>query len=137
MAACAGTYTRDKVENLDNFLDAMGFGLLKRKAAAAMTPKMIITEVGGGKWNVLITTAVSTVSNVDIEFGGETETTDMQGTKRIMRATKDGDTWTFNQTAVDPKDPDQSTVRRFVEDGVHVDMSCGGVTSKQFWKRQK
>merc|ERR1711936_629423 len=51
MVEMKGKYVRSSAENYDKFLDALGVGIILKKAATATTPEMTVEETDG-EWTI-------------------------------------------------------------------------------------
>merc|ERR1712121_588514 len=60
MVEVKGTYERSAAENYEAFLDALGVGMILKKAATATTPVMTVTEEGG-QWTIKTSTMLKSM----------------------------------------------------------------------------
>ena len=127
----SGTWKLEKDENLDEFLKAMGVGMIKRTAAAKMSPTLEITQ-NGDDFQVIMKTPLRN-QEVKFKVGEEFTAQDpLQGKEMKMLATWEGD----KQIIKNVTDPDGVVVTRELEDGKLVQMqSKGGVTCKRIFKK--
>merc|ERR1711890_148592 len=133
MVQITGSYTQTSCENYEEFLKALGFGFILRKAAMASTPVMTITE-SGGKWNMITKTTVKSIE-INFELGKEFEedTTDGRHCKTIV--TLEGNKMTTNQKATKSGEKDVVVVREFSDSGLTYTATCEGVSTVQKYKR--
>jgi len=132
MARFAGNWKMEKSENFDDFMKAVGVGLVMRKMGNSAKPSQHIT-IDGNMWTLKTT---STFKNTEIKFGiGEQfdETTaDGRKTKTVM--TLEGDN-KLVQTQEHKEYPAVMT-RELVDDD-HMVMTCeaGGAVAKRSYVR--
>ncbi len=136
MVKFEGKYTRSKCEDYEAFLNELGVGFLLRKAATISTPVMVITQEDGGKWKIVTST---TLKSMEMTFvlGEEFEETTTDGRNCKTTVTQEGDN-VWKTAQIDTKGKkDVHVTRVFSDDGIDVEMKCGSVVSKQFYKRDE
>merc|ERR1712029_475167 len=60
MVEMKGKYVRSSAENYDKFLDALGVGIILKKAATATTPEMTVEETDG-EWTIKTSTMLKSM----------------------------------------------------------------------------
>merc|ERR1712110_364770 len=60
MVEMKGKYVRSAAENYDKFLDALGVGIILKKAATATTPEMTVEE-SDGEWTIKTSTMLKSM----------------------------------------------------------------------------
>merc|ERR1712029_981058 len=60
MVEMKGKYVRSSAENYDKFLDALGVGIILKKAATATTPEMTVEETDG-EWTIKTSTMIKSM----------------------------------------------------------------------------
>ena len=135
MVQFAGKYKRVKEENYDAFLSKVGVSFVLRKAATASTPSMEITDLGGGKWKIVTSTTLKSMT-VEFEMGKPYDETAADGREVTTTATQDGNTWTIVQKAKKAGEKDVKVIREFNDKGIDVQYICEDVISKQVFERQ-
>merc|ERR1711982_281885 len=112
MVELKGTYERSSAENYEAFLDALGVGMILKKAATATTPVMTVGE----------------------EFDEKTP----DGREVTSIVTQEGDKLICKQTA--KKDSEASTIstREFFDDKcvLHIEIVGKGVSCTQTFTRK-
>merc|ERR1711973_167671 len=135
MVQFTGTYKRTEEEKYEDFLNKLGLGLLKRKAAMASTPTMEISE-SGGKYKMVTSTTLSSVE-LNFELGVEFEETTADGRTCKTTVTMEGDNKMItNQVAQKSGQKDVKVIREFSDKGIAVQFICEDVVSKQFFERK-
>merc|ERR1712227_464834 len=118
MVEMKGTYERSAAENYEAFLDALGVGMILKKAATATTPVMTVTEEGG-QWTIKTSTMLKSMELTSI-------------------VTQEGDKLICKQTA--KKDSEASTIstREFFDDKcvLHIEIVGKGVACTQTFTRK-
>merc|ERR1711915_1149573 len=118
MVEMKGTYERSAAENYEAFLDALGVGMILKKAATATTPVMTVTEEGG-QWTIKTSTMLK---SMELKF----------------KLGEEGDKLICKQTA--KKDSEASTVstREFFDDKcvLHIEIVGKGVACTQTFTRK-
>ncbi|XP_037071643.1 sodium/calcium exchanger regulatory protein 1-like isoform X2 [Pollicipes pollicipes] len=126
-----GDYKLVSSENFDEYMKAVGVGMVTRKAANALTPVVTVT-VNGQHWSMKQVSSFKT-SEQEFDLGVERDITTPDGRKVKSIVTKNGDTLTEKQTG----DGKESTlVREFSDEGIKAVVSCNGVVCTRVYKRQ-
>jgi hypothetical protein len=118
-----------------DFLSELGVGIILRKAATCSTPTMEITK-NGDKWKIVTKTILKSVE-LNFELGVPFEEVSTDGRKCKTTVTMEGDNKLItNQVATEEGKKSVKVIREFSDEGIDVQMICGDVVSKQFFKRQ-
>ena len=126
---------RTKEEKYNDFLVALGVGMLVRKAATVSTPTMEISK-DGNKWKMVTKTTLKSIE-LNFEIGVPFEETTTDGRKCKTTVTMEGDNKLItNQVAIEAGKKNVKVIREFSDEGIDVQMICEDVVSKQFYKRQ-
>uniref|UniRef100_A0A6A7G4V7 Intracellular fatty acid binding protein n=1 Tax=Hirondellea gigas TaxID=1518452 RepID=A0A6A7G4V7_9CRUS len=132
MSLILGKYKLDSSEGFDEFMKALGVGLVMRKLGASTKPTVELIN-NNGEWTLKTTTTIKTTEikfKIDEEFnestydGRETKTTfSIDGNKliQVQNATK-GKSAKF--------------IREFTATEMIMVSECEGVSSKRIYKRQ-
>merc|ERR1712126_54819 len=135
MVEMKGTYERSAAENYEAFLDALGVGMILKKAATASTPVMEVTEEGG-QWTIKTST---TLKSMELKFkvGENFEETTPDGRNVDSIVTVDGNKFVCVQTAKKEGEKSTKSTREFTEEGCTYTIEVTGtdVVSKQVFKR--
>ena len=105
-----------------------------RKAATASTPTMEISQ-NGSKWKMVTKTTLKSIE-LNFEIGVPFDETTTDGRKCKTTVTMEGNTLVTNQVATEAGKHSVKVIREFCDDGIDVQMICGDVVSKQYFKRQ-
>merc|ERR1712227_1040716 len=131
MVEMKGTYERSAAENYEAFLDALGVGMILKKAATATTPVMTVTEEGG-QWTM------QTSMELKFKLGEEFDEKTPDGREVTSIVTQEGDKLICKQTA--KKDSEASTIstREFFDDKcvLHIEIVGKGVACTQTFTRK-
>ncbi|KAL7638934.1 UNVERIFIED_CONTAM: hypothetical protein RMT77_010468 [Armadillidium vulgare] len=133
MSKILGSYVLETSHNFDEFMKALGVGLVTRKLANATSPTIIFTEKDG----VYNMKTVSTVKSYDISFkiGVEFDELASDGRKCKTTFTKDGENKLIQvQKAENGKDA--KYVREFTDTHLNLTCDCDGVECKRTYKRK-
>lgn len=128
----SGTWKLEKNENFEEFLKALGVGILKRTAALKTSPSIEITQKGDD-FVVIMKTAIRN-QEVKFKMGEEFKATDpLAGKEMTMKATWEGS----KQVIKNVTDPDGIMVtRELLEDGKMVQTQTKGTVScKRFFTK--
>merc|ERR1712045_199689 len=131
MVQFAGSYTHVKAENVDAYMAAIGVPWIARKAAAAVTPALEITQ-DGEDWTMSWKTSV--ISNtVKFKLGVEFEEKNPGG--KVVKATLEGNKLTLVHASERAGD-----IRReleFSDTGIIMTMTAvtQNVSAKRHFKR--
>ncbi|KAG7168329.1 Sodium/calcium exchanger regulatory protein 1-like 1, partial [Homarus americanus] len=77
MAPIAGKYTLDSSENFDEFMKALGVGMMLRKLGQTSKPTVELTEKDG-EWNMKTSTAMKT-TEIKFKIGQEIDESTFDG----------------------------------------------------------
>jgi len=89
--AFEGTYELSKSENFNEYMKAVGVGIVMRNMAAAATPKATIThDAGTDEWTVKTSTTFKT-TEIKFKFGEQFPEETADGRKCLSTITKQGD----------------------------------------------
>merc|ERR1712189_103119 len=89
MVEMKGTYERSAAENYEAFLDALGVGMILKKAATATTPVMTVTEEGG-QWTIKTSTMLKSME-LKFKLGEEFDEKTPDGREVTSIVTQEGD----------------------------------------------
>merc|ERR1712058_4802 len=136
MVEMKGTYERSAAENYEAFLDALGVGMILKKAATATTPVMTVSEEGG-QWTIKTSTMLKSME-LKFKLGEEFDEKTPDGREVTSIVTQEGDKLICKQTA--KKDSEASTVstREFFDDKcvLHIEIVGKGVSCTQTFTRK-
>ena len=137
MVVMTGTYIRTEAENYEDFLSMLGVSFLLRKAAAWTMwtiPTMEITN-NGNRWKIITKTILKSVE-MDFELGVPFGDISIDGHKYKTTITMEGDNKLITDAVTTQKGKKSvKVIREFTDKGIEVQMICGDVVSKQFFKR--
>ena len=132
-----GTYIRTEAENYEDFLSMLGVSFLLRKAATWTMwtiPTMEVTK-NGKRWKIITKTILKSVE-MDFELGVPFGDISIDGHKYKTTITMDGDNKLITDAVTTQKGKKSiKVIREFTDKGIDVQMICGDVVSKQFFKR--
>ena len=131
-----GTYKHEKNENFEDFLKAMGVGMLPRSMAMKQSPTIVITQNGD---EFTIVTKGARTSEIKFTVGQEyKENSALEGKEFRMLAT-----WEGNKLFTKNLDkPDGATTTRSIEGGKLViaqtckDKKGAEITSRRIFAKQ-
>uniref|UniRef100_A0A914Y6P9 Cytosolic fatty-acid binding proteins domain-containing protein n=1 Tax=Panagrolaimus superbus TaxID=310955 RepID=A0A914Y6P9_9BILA len=129
----AGNWNFESSDNFDEYLKAVGVGLITRKVAANLKPQIVI-KVDGDHWRL---ESNSTFKNIVVEFdlGKEFEETTGDGRKVMSTFTLENGKLHQVQKATKSGEKD-STFDRYLEGGkLVIDMEADGVKAKRVYTR--
>ncbi|CAH1800879.1 unnamed protein product [Owenia fusiformis] len=132
MAKLQGKWRLDSSDNFDEYMKAVGVGMVMRKLGGATKPNQEISQ-DGDEWSIK---TLSTVKNTEVKFklGEAFDETTADGRKVKTTITAEGDT----KLVQDQKgDPDSVLTRELTDDST-MTMSCvaKGVTATRVYKRE-
>merc|ERR1719158_1935458 len=122
MVQITGVYTQTSRDNYEEFLKALGVGMLLRKAALASTPVLTVSEQGG-EWTINTKTTAKT-TEVKFRLGVEFDETSTDGRQCKTTISLEGDTMTSSQKAQKAGEKSVNVVRVFTDAGVTVTSTC-------------
>merc|ERR1712212_1087503 len=131
MALLVGSYTLTTSDNFDEFMKALGVGLMMRKMGATVTPTLTVKEADG---QYTVTTS-STFKSSEITFrlGEPVKETTMDGREAMSTFTLEGNTLTQKQEA--SKGASSTYIRIFKEKELETICECNGVKATRIYKR--
>merc|ERR1712098_896354 len=89
MVEMKGTYERSAAENYEAFLDALGVGMILKKAATATTPVMTVSEEGG-QWTIKTSTMLKSME-LKFKLGEEFDEKTPDGREVTSIVTQEGE----------------------------------------------
>ncbi|XP_022165561.1 fatty acid-binding protein, muscle-like [Myzus persicae] len=124
-------YKLDTSENFDEYMKALGVGLVKRTLGNTATPVVELIKKENGK---LVLTSISTMKNSFIEFNLDEEfieeTIDNRKVNSIIR--QDGNKLVHIQKS--DKHSDTTIVREFNPDELKMTLTIDGITCTRIYK---
>jgi|ERR1711915_92552 len=133
MSKIQGKYTLDSSENFDEFMKALGVGLVMRKLGQTSKPTVELTE-SNGEWLLKTTTAMKT-TELKFKVGEEFNESTYDGRECKTKFTiEDGNKLVQVQNAT--KGKSAKFVREFTDTEMIMVSECDGVQSKRIYKRQ-
>merc|ERR1712227_564816 len=124
MVEMKGTYERSAAENYEAFLDALGVGMILKKAATATTPVMTVTEEGG-QWTIKTSTMLKSME-LKFKLGEEFEEKTPDGREVKAVVTQEGDKLITVQTAKKEGEKSTKSTREFFDDKCIVTIEIAG-----------
>jgi len=137
MAPIIGTYKLDTSENFDEFMKALGVGMVMRKMANAATPVVTVTKEEDETYNIKQVTTFKT-TEIKFKLGEEFDETTADGRVVKSTITLDGNTLKHKQVGdVAKKEKDSTMDREFTD--THMNMFCkvDDITCTRKYKRQE
>jgi len=135
MANIEGKYTLDFTENFDEFMKALGVGMVMRKMANSATPVVTITK----EEDTYTVKQATTFKTTEIKFklGEEFEETTADGRVVKSTITLEGNMLKHKQVGDAAKKEKDSTMDREFTD-THMNMFCkvDDITCKRNYKRE-
>jgi hypothetical protein len=129
--AFEGTYELTKSENFNEYMKAVGVGIVMRNMAAAATPKATIAKEGD-EWTYKTSTTFKT-TEIKFKLGEEFKEETADGRKCLSTITQEGDNkWKHVQ-----KINDQELVmyREFTDAEMKMTLEAPGVVCTRLYKR--
>jgi len=135
MASIIGKYKLETSENFDDFMKALGVGMVMRKMANAATPVLEIV-LDNDTYSMKTTTTFKT-TEIKFKLGEEFEETTADGRVVKSTITLDGLKMTHNQKG-DPekKEKDSVLTREFTDKEMIMECKVDDIISKRVYKRQ-
>nr|ALS04844.1 cellular retinoic acid-binding protein 2 [Pseudodiaptomus poplesia] len=124
MDSFKGKYERVFADNYEEFLKALGVGLLLRKAATVSTPVMEVSEENG-TWTIKTSTTLKTME-LKFKIGEEFDETTPDGRDVTALVTLDGNKLVTVQKAKKDGVASTKSVREFNGDEVVYTMTIDG-----------
>ncbi len=134
MVQFSGKYKQTKEEHYEDFLKAMGLGIVLRKVATATSPTVTISEEGPNKWKI-VSAVVKIAEEEKFEFGKTFDEETIDGRKVTTTWTLEGDKWVQVQKNKKAGGPDCKVTRVFSNQGIEVTYETTGVTAKCYFQR--
>ncbi|KAK8743640.1 hypothetical protein OTU49_001180 [Cherax quadricarinatus] len=136
MAKIEGKYKMESSENFDEFMKALGVGLVMRKMGNAATPTVEITKDG----DFYTMKTITTFKNTEVKFklGEEFAETTADGRDVKSTITLEGNKMTHNQKG-DPekKEKDSVLIREFTDSEMIMECKVDDIVCKRVYKRQE
>ncbi|XP_050719262.1 sodium/calcium exchanger regulatory protein 1-like [Eriocheir sinensis] len=134
MAKIVGKYKMESSENFDEFMKALGVGLVMRKMGNAATPTVEITEEDGTYSMKTITTFKTT--EIKFKLGEEFEETTADGRNVKSTITIEGNKMTHKQTGDKKKEEKDSVItREFTDTELIAECKVDDIVCKRVYKR--
>merc|ERR1712042_164811 len=124
MVEMKGTYERSAAENYEAFLDALGVGMILKKAATATTPVMTVSEENG-EWTIKTSTMLKSME-LKFKLGEEFEEKTPDGREVKAVVTQEGDKLITVQTAKKEGEKSTKSTREFFDDKCVVTIEITG-----------
>nr|ALS04897.1 cellular retinoic acid-binding protein 2 [Pseudodiaptomus poplesia] len=124
MDSFKGKYERVSADNYEEFLKALGVGLLLRKAATVSTPVMEVSEESG-TWTIKTSTSLKTME-LKFKIGEEFEETTQDGREVTALVTLDGNKLVTVQKAKKDGVASTKSIREFNGDEVVCTLTIDG-----------
>lgn len=132
MSLIPGKYTLDSSENFDEFMKALGVGLVMRKLGATTKPTVELIN-NNGEWTLKTSTTMKT-TEIKFKIDEVFDETTYDGRECKTTFTIDGNKLIQDQKAT--KGKSAKFVREFTDTEMIMVSECEGVTSKRIYKRQ-
>ncbi|KAK3867456.1 hypothetical protein Pcinc_027090 [Petrolisthes cinctipes] len=135
MAKIVGKYKMETSENFDEFMKALGVGMVMRKMGNAATPTVEITKDDDGTYTLKTTTTFKT-SEIKFKLGQEFEETTLDGRCVKSTITLDGNKMTHNQVGDKEKKEKNSVLTRdFTDTEMVMECKVDDIVCKRAYKR--
>lgn len=126
-----GSFTLVKSEGFDEFMKALGVGMVMRKMGNSATPTVTFSEAGG-EYTMKTTTTFKT-TEIKFKIGEPFPETTMDGREAQTTFSLEGSKLTQVQKA--SKGPDATYVRIFAEADMTTICEVAGIKSTRVYKR--
>jgi len=126
-----GNYDMTDSENFDEFMKALGVGMIMRKMGNSMKPSISFT-LAGDTYTMKTSSSVKT-TEVQFVLGKPFKETTMDGREAETTFTLEGNVLTQKQVAA--KGPSATYVRTFTDSSLVAVCECDGVKSTRTYKR--
>nr|ADY80038.1 fatty acid binding protein [Procambarus clarkii] len=134
MAKIAGKYKMESSENFDDFMKALGVGLVMRKMGNAATPTVEIS-LEDDVYTMKTTTTFKT-TEVKFKLGEEFEETTADGRNVKSTITLEGNKMIHNQKGDEEKKEKSSVLtREFTETEMLMECKVDDIVCKRVYKR--
>uniref|UniRef100_A0A914Z1B5 Cytosolic fatty-acid binding proteins domain-containing protein n=1 Tax=Panagrolaimus superbus TaxID=310955 RepID=A0A914Z1B5_9BILA len=129
----AGKWDFESSENFDEYMKAVGVGLITRKVANNAKPTLVF-EINGDHWTIK---SLSAIKNVTVEFELDKEFEETTGDGRKVMSTFTLENGKLHQVQkATKKDEKDSTFNRYIEGGkLIIEMEANGVKAKRVYTR--
>ncbi|XP_018016451.1 sodium/calcium exchanger regulatory protein 1 [Hyalella azteca] len=135
-AKIVGKYKMESSEGFDEFMKALGVGLVMRKMASTATPSLEISENEGTYTMKTVTTFKTT--EISFKLGEPFTETTADGRVVQSTITLDGNTMTHKQVGDKEKNEKDSILTRVFNDtGIDMECKVDDVVCKRIYKRQE
>ncbi|XP_063860257.1 sodium/calcium exchanger regulatory protein 1-like [Scylla paramamosain] len=135
MAKIVGKYKMDSSEGFDEFMKALGVGMVMRKMGNAATPTVEITLDDGTYTLKTVTTFKTT--EIKFKLGEEFEETTADGRTVKSTITLDGNKLIHNQVGdKEKKEKDSVLTREFTDTEMLMECKVDDIVCKRVYKRQ-
>nr|AFN08746.1 fatty acid binding protein [Scylla paramamosain] len=135
MAKIVGKYKMDSSEGFDDFMKALGVGMVMRKMGNAATPTVEITLDDGTYTLKTVTTFKTT--EIKFKLGEEFEETTADGRTVKSTITLDGNKLIHNQVGdKEKKEKDSVLTREFTDTEMLMECKVDDIVCKRVYKRQ-
>merc|ERR1712029_58509 len=114
MVEMKGKYVRSSAENYDKFLDALGVGIILKKAATATTPEMTVEETDG-EWTIKTSTMLKSME-LKFKLGEKFDEKTPDGREVTSLVELDGNKLITTQTAKKAGEKSTKSTREFFDD---------------------
>jgi ketosteroid isomerase-like protein len=131
MSSIVGSYKLTKSENFEEYMKAIGVGLVMRKMAATATPTTEITQ-NGDDWNIKTSTTFKT-TEIKFKLGEPFDEETADGRKCKSTITQEGDKKLVHEQK--SGDSTLKIVREFKDDEMTMILEAPGVTSTRVYKK--
>ncbi|XP_068218255.1 sodium/calcium exchanger regulatory protein 1 [Palaemon carinicauda] len=135
MAKIVGKYKLETSENFDEFMKALGVGLVMRKMGNTATPSVEITLEG----DTYSLKTITTFKTTEIKFKLDEEFEETTADGRVVKSTikLDGNKLIHNQVGdKEKKEKDSLLTREFTDTEMIMECKVDDVVSKRVYKRQ-
>jgi fatty acid-binding protein 3 len=131
MAGFEGKWNVDSTEHFDDYMKALGVGMVMRKMGASVKPIVTISR-NADTWTIKSESSLKTTS-FDFQFGKEFDETTADGRNVKSTITEDSpQKWTHVQKG----DPPSTLVRELLDGNtLKLTMTAKGVTATRIYKR--
>lgn len=136
MAKIEGTYKLDFSENFDEFMKAMGVGMVMRKMANAATPVVTVSKED----ETYTIKQSTTFKTTEIKFKLGEEFDETTGDGRLVKSTitLEGSTLKHKQVGdASKKEKDSTMDRIFTETHMNMECKVDDILCKRNYKRQE
>ncbi|XP_037777785.1 sodium/calcium exchanger regulatory protein 1-like [Penaeus monodon] len=134
MAKIEGKFKMESSENFDEFMKALGVGLVMRKMGNAATPTVEITK--DGDTYAMKTTTTFKTTEIKFKLGEEFEETTADGRVVKSTITLDGNKLVHKQVGdKEKKEKDSELLREFTDDKMLMECKVDDIVCKRVYSR--